>query len=70
MDDIAMTRTVMFVGEYFTTLTTVALDERLRLPQEKDDDDSFAIRLAAMWLGECYGWDMLAVSKEVGIVEE
>lgn len=69
MDEIPMTRTVMFVGEYFTMLTTVALDERLRSPQD-EDDDAFAIRLAAVWLGECYGWDMLAVSKEVGIVEE
>jgi hypothetical protein len=59
----------MFVGEYFTLLTTVALDERLRLKDEVDDD-AFAIRLATMWLGECYGWDMLAVSNEVGIVED
>jgi hypothetical protein len=58
----------MFVGEHFTLVTSVELDERLRTPDDKDDD-GFAIRLAAVWLGEMYGWDMLAASNEAGIID-
>jgi hypothetical protein len=69
MDSIKETRTVMFVGDYFTLLTTVALEEALRLPEETDEDE-FAIRLAATWMGEHYGWDVLKASNEVGVVED
>lgn len=68
MDTIADTRTVMFVGDYFTLLTTVQLEESLRVKNE--DDDTFAIRLATVWMGEHYGWDVLGASNEVGIVED
>ena len=68
MDKIADTRTVMFVGDYFTLLTTVQLEEALRV--ENEDDDTFAVRLAAVWMGEHYGWDVLKASNEVGIVED
>ena len=68
MDKIADTRTVMFVGDYFTLLTTVQLEETLRV--EDEDDDTFAVRLAAVWMGEHYGWDVLKASNEVGIVED
>jgi hypothetical protein len=68
MDEIPQSKNVMFVGEYFTLLTTVQLDEKLRTAEDETEDD-FAIRLAAMWLGEYYGWDVLGASKEVGIVE-
>jgi hypothetical protein len=68
MDNIANARDVMFVGEYFTLITSVQLDERLRTDEDTDDDD-FAIRLASVWLGEYYGWDVLEASKEVGVVE-
>ena len=68
MDKIANTRTVMFVGDYFTLLTTVSLEESLRAKDEGDDE--FAIRLAAVWMGEHYGWDVIDASNEVGIVED
>lgn len=68
MDEIPNTKDVMFVGEYFTLITSVQLDERLRTPEDEDDDD-FAIRLASVWLGEYYGWDVLEASNEVGVVE-
>ena len=68
MDEISLNRTVMFVGDYFTLLTTVKLEESLRADDE--DDDTFAIRLAAVWMGEHYGWDVIAASNEVGIVED
>ena len=68
MDEIPNTKDVMFVGEYFTLITSVQLDERLRTAEDEDDDD-FAIRLASVWLGEYYGWDVLEASNEVGVVE-
>jgi len=61
-------RTVVFVGEYFTLMTTIQIEESLRLEEETDDDE-FAVRLAATWMGEYYGWDVLAASKEVDILE-
>lgn len=68
IDEISLNRTVMFVGDYFTLLTTVKLEESLRA--EGEGDDEFAIRLAAVWMGEHYGWDVIEASNEVGIVDE
>jgi hypothetical protein len=68
IDEISLNRTVMFVGDYFTLLTTVRLEEALRT--EGEGDDELAIRLAAVWMGEHYGWDVIEASNEVGIVEE
>jgi hypothetical protein len=67
IDEISLNKTVMFVGDYFTLLTTVKLEESLRVEGEVDDE--FAIRLASVWMGEHYGWDVLEASNEVGIVE-
>ena len=61
-------KTVVFVGEYFTLLTTVKLEEALRTPDEPDDE--FAVRLAAVWMGEHYGWDVLGASKEVEVLPD
>ena len=52
-----MTKTVTFVGDYFTTTTTVVLDEGLR--HEGEDDEDFAARVAATFLSEQYGFDDL-----------
>lgn len=68
IDTIALSRTVMFTGDYFTLLTTVKLEEALRV--EGEDDDEFAIRLAGIWMGEYYGWDVLGASNEAGVVED
>lgn len=68
MDEIPNTKDVIFVGDYFTLITSVQLDERLRSPEDENDDD-FAIRLASVWLAEHYGWDVLEASNEVGVVE-
>lgn len=67
MDSVPVIKDVMFVGDYFTLITSVTLEGKLRLDGESDDD--FAVRLASMWLGEYYGWDLLKASNEVGIVE-
>lgn len=69
IDEIEMTKTVMFVGDYFALTTTVVLDEGLRYEEETDED--FAIRLAATFLSEHYGFDDLdGKSNEIGIVDE
>lgn len=68
IDDISLSKTVMFVGDYFTLMTTVVLDEKLRLPEE--EDEQFAIRLAQVWMQEYYGWDLEKVSHEIGLVED
>jgi hypothetical protein len=68
MDEIPLTKSVMFVGDYFTLVSTVVLEEKLR--EQKEDDEEFAIRLASVWIKEHYGWDLPAVSNEIGIVAE
>jgi hypothetical protein len=57
----------MFVGDYFTLITTVVLEESLR--ERFEDDHTFASRLASVWLQEHYGWDVKAVSHQIGIVD-
>lgn len=65
IDLIPLTRTVMFVGDYFTMMTTVVLDENLRYDNE--DDDDFAVRLATIFLSEYYGFDDLENKATVSI---
>jgi anti-sigma factor RsiW len=65
IDEIQLTKNVVFVGDYFTLMTTVVLDEQLR--EEGEDDHDFATRLASVWLQEHYGWDVAAVSHEIGV---
>lgn len=69
IDDIEMTKTVMFVGDYFALTTTVYLDEALR--RDGEDDDDFAIRLAATFLSGYYGFDDLEskATLSVGIID-
>lgn len=68
MDEITNTRTVMFVGDYFTLITTVVLDEKLR--EEGEEDNDFALRVASIFMQEYYGFDVEAVSNSIGIVDQ
>lgn len=65
IDEIKLTKNVVFAGDYFTLMTTVVLDEQLR--EEGEDDHDLATRLASVWLQEHYGWDVAAVSNEIGV---
>jgi hypothetical protein len=67
MDEINLSRTVMFVGDYFTLMTTIVLDEKLRLDDESDED--FAVRTASVFINEYYGFDVASVSNHIGIVD-
>lgn len=58
----------MFVGDYFTLMTTVVLDDKLRLDEESDED--FAVRTASVFMKEYYGFDVASVSNDIGIVDE
>lgn len=68
MDDINLSKTVMFVGDYFTLMTTIVLDDKLRLAEESDED--FALRSASAFMKAYYGFDVEAVSNEIGLVEK
>jgi hypothetical protein len=68
MDEILPSRTVMFVGDYFTLMTTVVLDEKLR--NESEEDNDFAVRIASVFMNEYYGFDVEAVANSIGVVDE
>lgn len=68
MDNILPSRTVMFVGDYFTLMTTIVLDETLREANESDND--FAVRVGSTFIRGHYGFDVEAVSNEIGVVDE
>jgi hypothetical protein len=68
MDIIPQTRTIMFVGDYFTLMTTIVLDDNLKEPNE--DDKDFAVRLASTFIKGHYGFDVEAVSNDIGIVDD
>jgi len=68
VDKIELTRTVMFVGDYFSLMTTVVLSENLRYEEESDED--FAVRLATVLMEEYYGWDVAAKANEIGVMDD
>lgn len=68
MDNILPSRTVMFVGDYFTLMTTIVLDEKLRNEGEADND--FAVRVASVFMSEFYGFDVASVASSIGVVDE
>lgn len=68
MDEIELTRTVIFVGDYFSLMTTVVLDEKLRYADEGDEE--FAVRLATVLMEEYYGWDVADKANEIGVMDD
>ena len=68
MDNILPSRTVMFVGDYFTLMSTISLDEKLRNVGEADND--FAVRVASVFMNEYYGFDVASVANSIGVVDE
>jgi hypothetical protein len=67
-DIIPLIREVLFVGEHFTMMTSVAVDESLR--EEGEPDDEFYIRLASEGIKEYYGWDVRERSVDIAVVLE
>lgn len=68
LDKIELTRNVMFIGDYFTLITTVSLPDELRGEGESDED--YAVRLATTFMKDYYGWDMEAVSNDIGVMDD
>lgn len=68
MDLIHNARTVVFVGDYFTLMTTVVLDPDLQFADESEED--FALRLASDFMKEYYGWDVADASIEIGVMDD
>lgn len=68
IDEIPLSKTILWVADYFSLANTVVLVESLR--EEGEDDDEFAIRLSKQWMLEYYGWDLDSVCDDVGVVEE
>lgn len=68
MDEVPIIKNVVFIGDYFSLITTVNLYDFLRLPGENDDD--FAIRIASDILTAEYGWNVAEVAIEIGVNDE
>lgn len=67
MDLVPLTRSVMFVGDYFSLITTVDLSDSERKPGESDED--LACRIASEFLHNYYGWDVAAASNDIGVMD-
>jgi hypothetical protein len=57
----------MYVGDYFTLVTTVALDEKLR--NEDEDDEDFAVRIANVLMEDYYGWNVADKANHIGVMD-
>jgi hypothetical protein len=68
MDLIPLTRSVLFIGDYFSLITTVTLLDEHRRPDEGDED--YAVRLASDLMLLHYGWDVAAQSANIGVMDE
>ena len=68
VDAIPLTRSVMFVGDYFSMIVTPTLPDHLRESDESDED--FAVRMASEFFVGYYGWDVAAVSNDIGVLDE
>ena len=67
VDEVLLTMNVLFIGDYFSLLHTVVLEEAHRLPDESDED--YAVRQASDFMLNYYGWDVAAASNEVGVMD-
>ena len=67
MDVVPLTRSVLFIGDYFSLISTVALDEDQRRDGESDED--LAARIAGEFLLGFYGWNVAAASHEIGLMD-
>jgi hypothetical protein len=68
MDQIMDTRTVMFIGDYFSMMVTVGVPEE----DVKDGEvyEDACLRVAGALMKEHYGWDVVAVSNHIGVLDE
>jgi len=70
VDKIPLIKNVVFIGEYFSLITTVSLDEAEELREESEDDSDLAIRMASDWLKQFYGWDVREAALTIGVSDD
>jgi hypothetical protein len=68
MDEIVDTRTVMFIGDYFSMMVTVGVPEDEVKEGEVYEDA--CLRVAGALMKGYYDWDVVAVSNHIGVLDE
>lgn len=68
MDEIVNTRTVMFIGDYFSMMVTVGVPEDEVKEGEVYEDA--CLRVAGALMKGYYDWDVVAVSNHIGVLDE
>jgi hypothetical protein len=70
VDKIPIIKNVVYIGEYFSLITTVSIDESEDLRKEGEDDSDLAIRMASDWLKQFYGWDVEEAALTIGVADD
>jgi hypothetical protein len=68
MDKIMNIKNVMFIGDYFSMIVSVAVSEES--VKEGESYEDACLRSAGSILKEQYGWDVVAVSNHIGVLDE
>lgn len=68
MDEIANVKNVIFIGDYFSMIVSVAVPESEIRDGEIYEDA--CLRAAGRLMKEQYGWDVQAVSNHIGVLDE
>ena len=68
MDEIQDVKNVIFIGDYFSMIVSVAVDSESVKEGEVYEDA--CLRLAGELLKKEYDWDVVAVSNHIGVLDE
>jgi DnaJ-class molecular chaperone len=68
MDKIMNIKNVIFIGDYFSMIVSVAVSEES--VKEGESYEDACLRSAGNILKEQYGWDVVAVSNHIGVLDE
>ena len=61
-------KNVIFIGDYFSMIVSVAVSEES--VKEGESYEDACLRSAGNILKEQYGWDVVAVSNHIGVLDE
>ena len=68
MDEILDIKNVIFIGDYFSMIVSVGVPEDDVKAGEVYEDA--CLRVAGTLMKEHYGWDVVAVSNHIGVLDE
>jgi len=68
MDEIPNVKNVIFIGDYFSMIVSVAVPGSKVKDGEAYEDA--CLRSAGTLMKEHYGWDVQAVSRHIGVLDE